>query len=421
MTATRTRAVLAVCALQACAGETIDLHQGAAQVVYVDAAAAGGAARGAPGPDASIGAPEADAWSSDDTWWAEDAGGAGPDAIVTPDSDAGADVHTPDVVPADAVADGDDPPPDDPCPPEVVCVEALPFSHAGDTAASGRQLFDSYGCAPEVDESGAEVVYRVMVPQDGFLSAALDHLPGLDVDVHILSALDPQAACLDRGHWHAGADVMAGTVWVVVDTWADDGLPLPGAYQLEIGLTVPSHGPCGVEVGVMERVGDGGDHLAMPATGPIVMEAHLVTQEEPPPYPATSTDELAAHFALSQASTGFVMRRDQVWAPLEGGDFYGAGIGSPALFPVEHEGWYVNMYWTKDARPERGTRMILREPGGDRAVVVAAGYETGPGNLAHIGGTPEETHFYLATGHLSVLTLGIATDQALPFGPRTCE
>jgi hypothetical protein len=134
------------------------------------------------------------------------------------------------------------------------------------------------------------------------------------------------------------------------------------------------------------------------------------------------TDELADHFALSQSRTGFVLHRTQVWAPLEGGSFYGAGIGSPTVFPVLHEGWYVNMYWRATSRPERGTRMILRDPfGGPRAVVVAAGYETGPGNLEHIGGTPEETHFYMGTRHRSAMTLGIATDQTLPYGPRVCE
>ena len=78
------------------------------------------------------------------------------------------------------------------------------------------------------------------------------------------------------------------------------------------------------------------------------MEAHLVTQEEPPPYPTTSTDELAAHYALSQAKTSLVMVRGQKWAPLEGGSFYGAGITSPKLFPVLDEGWFA---WTTDGHP----------------------------------------------------------------------
>ena len=206
----------------------------------------------------------------------------------------------------------------------------------------------------------------------------------------------------------------------MIDTFVSAGTPRAGAYAVEIGFTEPSVGPCAMQTGEMARVGDGGDHLAMPATGPIVREAHLVTQEEPAPFPSTSTEELDAHYALSQAATNFIMHRREPWAPLEGGSHYGAGIGSPSLLPVLDEGWYVNMFWTARARPSRGTRMILRQPGSDRAVVVAAGYETGPGNLAHIGGTTEEAHFYLGTGHLDVLTLGLAADPSLPLGPRRC-
>lgn len=307
-----------------------------------------------------------------------------------------------------------------PCPAGVTCVTAFPFHDERDTTVEGSQSIDAYSCKPTADESGPEIVYRVTVPEAGFLSVAVHTDPNVDIDVHILSSLDGNA-CLDRGDRHARADVPAGDVWIVADTYVSGGTPLSGGFELDIGFIVPSKGPCGMEVGEMPRVGDNGTHLAMPATGPIVKEAHLVTQAEPAPYPMTATEELTAHYALSQAATGLVMYRDQVWAPLEGGSFYGAGIGDPSVFPVEHEGWYVNMYWTSAARPAKGTRMILKDPNGSRAVVVAAGYETGPGNLAHIGGTPEESHFYMGTGHLDTMTLGIATDQALPLGPRVCQ
>lgn len=345
-----------------------------------------------------------------------------PDAEVAPDAAADAAVPGLDAAAADGGSDdagsGGDAGPE-PCPEGVTCVTTFPFGEDRDGALEPAGSLDAYACAPGTDESGPEVVYRVTVPEAGFLSVAVLEDPGVDVDAHILSALDA-ADCVDRGNFHARADVEAGDHWVVVDTYVADGSPQVGPFHVDIGFTVPSLGPCAMELGEMPRVNDGGDTLAMPATGPIVLEAHLVTQEEPAPYPETATDELDEHYALSQDRTGFVMHRSQDWAPLEGGSFYGAGIGSPDLFPVEHEAWYVNMYWTASARPERGTRMILREPGGGRAVVVAAGYETGPGNLDHIGGTPEETHFYLGTGHLDPLELGIAVDQGLPFGPREC-
>ncbi len=344
-----------------------------------------------------------------------DQGRVKPDTTVTPQ-----DVDPPPDVAPDSGPDTGPDVPEPSCPAGMKCVDAFPYSDQGDTTTLPDGQLDFYACKPTADETGPEQVYRVTVPADGFLSAAVYDDAGVDVDVHILSELDSDA-CLDRGDRHARADVSAGVWYVVVDTWVDkDGVAQAGAYQVDIGFVEPSVGPCNMQTGIMKRVNDGGNHLVMPATGPIVLEAHLVTQEEPKPYPATSTDELAEHYALSQAATKYVMHRKQVWAPLEGGSFYGAGIGSPDLFPVIDESWYVNMYWTKASRPDRGTRMIVRLPGTDRAVVVAAGYETGPGNLAHIGGTPEETHFYLSTGHLSEMTLGIAGDQSLPFGPRRC-
>jgi len=312
-----------------------------------------------------------------------------------------------------------------PCPSGVTCVSTFPFTDERDTSADGVSNIDVYDCAT-TDESGAEIYYRIDIPSDGFLSVAVYDGDGVDIDVHILTDLDPAApkgaTCVDRGDTQAKADVKAGHAWVVADSWANATQAFPGAYKIDIGFIPVVTGDCALETGSMPRVGDGGNSLAMPATGPVVMEAHLVTQAEPMPYPMTETEELTEHFALSQKATNMVLHRTQVWAPMEGGSFFGAGIGDPAAFPVVDEGWYVNMYWTAAARPPKGTRMILQK-GDDlsRAVVVAAGYETGPGDLSSIGGTPEETHYYLGTEHHSVMKLGIATDQTLPLGPRRCK
>lgn len=337
-----------------------------------------------------------------------------PDDVVTADSFV--DDAEPDVVVLVDSADVHE----GPCPPDLPCITSFP-TRVEATTVGGAAAFDVYSCAPATNEAGPERVWAVVVPEAGFLSVAVTDGAGVDVDVHLLSALT-SSDCLSRGDRHARADVDAGLYYVVADSYVNgDGVVQAGDFTLDVGLLAPTAGPCAMDSGIMKRVGDGGDHLVMPATGPMVLEAHLVTQDEPPPYPAWASDELSEHYALSQAATGLVMARSQDWAPLEGGSFYGAGIGSPTLLPVVEEGWYVNMYWTAESRPPRGTKMIARLPGSDRAVVVAAGHETGPGNLTRIGGTPEETHFYLGTSHLSEMTLGIATDQSLPFGPRRCE
>ena len=368
----------------------------------------------APGPDA--GQDGEDAGGQADSGLAEDAGGesdAGVEADAGLEPDAGLEAD------AGFIEDAGEPDAGlDPCPAGRTCVDAFPFTDYRDTAQSSLSAFDSYACRPNTNEGGPEIVFQVEVPADGFLSVAVYEEPGVDVDVHLLGSLDP-SDCLDRGNLHARADVTAGTWFVVVDTYVASGVPQSGAFRLDIGFVEPSRGPCEMQVGEMPRVGDGGDHLPMPATGPVVLEAHLVTQEEPRPYPMTPTEELADHYELSQSRTGFVMHRGEEWAPLEGGDHYGCGIGSPSLFPVLDEAWYVNMYWTSAARPARSTRMIIRKPGTSRAVVVSAGFETGPGNLQKIGGTPEETFFYL--GGDPLWTFGIAVDQSLPLGPRVCE
>src|SRR6185295_8112954 len=127
----------------------------------------------------------------------------------------------------------------------------FPFHDERDTATEGSTAIDSYACKPGADESGPEIVYRVALPANGFLSAAVYSDQDVDVDVHLLSAFDPAApsgaACLDRGDHDARADVGKGYAWVVVDTFASGEGALGGPYRLDIGFLTPSKGACGLE------------------------------------------------------------------------------------------------------------------------------------------------------------------------------
>ncbi|MEC7987292.1 MAG: murein L,D-transpeptidase catalytic domain family protein, partial [Myxococcota bacterium] len=124
------------------------------------------------------------------------------------------------------------------CPENVICAESFPFQHTGDTSLSSKRDFDNYSCAPSTDESGAEVVYRFILPHDGFLSLELyDMESGADVDIHLLGSLN-SADCIDRGHWLAGSYLPAGEYWVVADSWVNaSGSEKPGVYSLQVGLT----------------------------------------------------------------------------------------------------------------------------------------------------------------------------------------
>jgi hypothetical protein len=122
-----------------------------------------------------------------------------------------------------------------------VCVAEFPFEHRGTTVDAPHDAFDFYGCAPETNESGREVRYRVDLAEPGFLALDLVNLPdGVDVDVHLLRSLDAND-CVDRGHWRAGGLLEAGQYWVVVDTWVtEDGEALPGDFTVRMHLTTPA-------------------------------------------------------------------------------------------------------------------------------------------------------------------------------------
>jgi hypothetical protein len=103
-----------------------------------------------------------------------------------------------------------------PCPSGVTCIDTFVFTDQRDTTAEGTDAIDAYACSPSTNEAGREIVYRVAVPSDGFLSVAVYDDADTDVDVHILTAFDPSApsgdSCVARGDREAAADVAAGYV-----------------------------------------------------------------------------------------------------------------------------------------------------------------------------------------------------------------
>ena len=248
-----------------------------------------------------------------------------------------------------------------------------------------------------------------------------------------LSDLDP-ASCLVRDNRALQRLLAPGVYYLVADTWVNgSGRALPGPYELTVDFHPTDGDPCAmvpVDLRMVWRAcdgtldcyeADGERFLRTPAFGPVVKEAHLVTVQDDfgGGWPAASRDGMAAHYALSEAATGYVMDRREPWAPEgEGGSQWGqAAYGRP--LPVVDEAWYVNMYWRD--RPDPGRRMILRNPENDRTVVAAAGYETGPGSNTAVGGASEEIHHHLGSNHRTRLLMGFAADDALPLGPIDCD
>ncbi len=314
----------------------------------------------------------------------------------------------------------------------------LPFEHVGDTSALAHGVWDRYACAPETDESGPEEVFTFVIERMGILRARVDDVggDGIDVDVHLLAGDGPQS-CVRRDNTALAWVVRPGAWTVVVDTWVGaDGVARVGPYRLEVDLLPLDEGSCALEdfeqrmfwgactagPPLVDCRDDGATRwLRVPSLGPVVGEAHLVTVEEPfegNGWPSAARDQIERHYAISQAATGYVMERDEPWAPEgEGGSQWGGGATGQKL-PVLDEAWYVNMYWRD--RPPRGRRMLVVEPWSGRAVVAAGGWETGPGSNTAIGGAVEEIHHHLGSRHRQDLVMGFLVDDALPLGPIGC-
>ncbi len=367
-----------------------------------------------------------------------------PDGDWSPRGDPAGDPLPADPSPADAT--GDPAPGGDAtsCPLGHACnpipIPGFPYTDSRDTRTSTSSVIDSYDCAPATDESGPEFFYQLTLSEAGLLWAGTDDVPGdsVDIDVHLLTA-PSGAACQSRHNISLGWYLEPGTYLLALDTWVSPTSgALPGAYTLTVSFFPTAGGPCAMTPGELTMYWtdcatgidcrtavdplDGVTRgiLTAPAFGPVVEEAHLVTVDDDfgGGWPATSTDGIAAHYATSQAASGFVATRGEPWAPAgEGGSEYGQGaIGS--YLPVLADACYVNSYGRQ--RPASGTRLVVINPDNGRAVIAAGGYETGPGANDAIGGAVEEIHLYLGTTHRSRLVMGFAANQTASFGPIDC-
>ncbi len=325
------------------------------------------------------------------------------------DPDVATITDSPEVVESPGAGTWDDP----------IRITEFPYTHTGNTSESTTREVDNYSCAPSTNESGPEIVYQIDADVSGIISVSVDDVSGdsIDADVHIL---DQERDCLVRDNVTASQLVESSRgIFVVVDTWVNGANEeLVGPYTIAVTILPLPSGNCEMTYEGLEMY-NRDEPLQLPALGPVVMEAHLVTTEEfPDGWPTSSRDGLAAHYALSEALTGFEVDRHEPWAPEgEGGSEWGQG--STRRPPVLDEAWYVNMYWRH--RPDHGTRMLVYNPANGLAVVASAGYETGPGDPTRIGGAVEEVHHHLGSRHLSPLVMGFLLDQDLELGPIQCD
>lgn len=297
-------------------------------------------------------------------------------------------------------------------------ISSFPYRGSGNTASS-TNLIGAYGCDTSVNEAGPEEYYVFKVDEPGTVVAGITEPSGGDVDVHLLRSLTSDG-CLSRSDKGIGTHVDAGIYYLSIDTYVSASKA--GAYNLYVTF-LPDSGKCGLAQTTINRYNTPST-IQLPQTGKIVKEAHMVTDHDQAVHgkgwwPSTSQENLAEHKKYTAEITGFTGAGTEAWCPAnEGGCEYGQGSTGVAV-PALAEAWYICMYWKN--KPAKGTRFLVMNPSNGKAVVAAAGYETGPGDGSRLGGAVEEVHDYCGTKHLGTLMFAELKDQTLPYGQITCD
>jgi hypothetical protein len=111
-------------------------------------------------------------------------------------------------------------------------IPELPFVDDNDTSKSQGRALDVYDCAAQ-DESGPEIVYRLILSAPARLRARVFVDDGVDVDLHWLDG--PTAdRCLARADKTLELEADAGEYWLVADSYVSGGQVKAGSYRLTV-------------------------------------------------------------------------------------------------------------------------------------------------------------------------------------------
>jgi len=143
-------------------------------------------------------------------------------------------------------------------------VGKFPFVHDGDTTKSLSDLFDYYGADTSKKESGPEVIYQLEIDSPGKLTVSVQDGPGVDIDVHVCSALDTYHCIARHDSLIEKSNLPCGTWYVIADTWCNSSdTEFPGPYTLTIEFD-KSGGSCSQTNEPYEFEGQPGDACGYP-------------------------------------------------------------------------------------------------------------------------------------------------------------
>lgn len=113
-----------------------------------------------------------------------------------------------------------------------IVIPAFPFKDERTMYLSCSDEFDEYNCKAGTLETGREYIYSFELVRGGELDVKIDAPEGVDIDVHVLTALD-ENKCLARADRQLKQRFQAGKYFLVADSWTNHAsIEQEGAFTL---------------------------------------------------------------------------------------------------------------------------------------------------------------------------------------------
>jgi hypothetical protein len=110
-------------------------------------------------------------------------------------------------------------------------IASLPFTDVRDTFFSPHRRLSSYsGCDATQDESGPELLYRLVLDSPTTVRAMVVSRRGVDVDLHLLDESASEAGCIARAHREITMSLLAGTYHFALDSFTSSAGEQAGEY-----------------------------------------------------------------------------------------------------------------------------------------------------------------------------------------------
>jgi len=118
-------------------------------------------------------------------------------------------------------------------------IDSFPFSNSGNTRNMFSLEIDTYSVNPETNETGPEMIYEFTVNTPGNIDISVTDIQSEDIDndIHLLSSLnlDNDKMAIDalaRDDHNIIMQIDAGTYYIVVDSFSEEGNDRPGEFTM---------------------------------------------------------------------------------------------------------------------------------------------------------------------------------------------